>query len=298
VRGDGSVESALHAARVIDAREQSLLAVAVAPDAVESLLHALAARRRRRDALRRLILHGLVGPFAIAALSVLLDPLPNLFVGGESYIGPVFRGLSVLGLVTALVVLGVPAALRSPRIGPRIVELCASLPGLSWIAARHAEAELATMSAAFVGRSDAGTGGLLAASAMLAWSPLGARIRDAATANAATPEWALAKLAPYLSVETNLAVVGGIASGRLAADLATRGEALAAEVTRHVQRGVRVTAYTFVVLLSLASLASLVSHALPFASPFTGATPTTEQKELDDIMKLLDGPEPAPKPSK
>src|SRR5580658_10426468 len=87
VRPESSVGGALHAARAIDATEGALLALAVTPDAVERLLHALALRRRRRATLRSAILRGLVGPVAIGALTVVLNPLPNL-VGNGSYVGP------------------------------------------------------------------------------------------------------------------------------------------------------------------------------------------------------------------
>src|SRR5580700_5903440 len=96
VRPGGSVESALYAARVIDAGEHAILALASTPAALGALLHALTVRGRRRDSLRRAILRGLVGPFAVAALTIVLDPLPNL-MGSGSYVGPVFRGLAELG---------------------------------------------------------------------------------------------------------------------------------------------------------------------------------------------------------
>ena len=49
---------------------------------------------------------------------------------------------------------------------------------------------------------------------------------------------------------------------------------------------------------AIASLASLVSRALPWASGLPGVAPTTEQKELDEVMKELEGPTPPPKPSR
>ena len=167
--------ASLHAARAIDPTEAALLTLAVTPDATERLLHTLAIRRRRRATLRSAILRGLIGPIAIGALTVVLNPLPNL-VGNASYVGPVLRGLFLLGLATAFVVAGVPALLRSPSIGPRVFALCARLPGLAWIASRYAEGELVTVSAPFVARSEAGSEGLLAASTMIAWSPLGEKV--------------------------------------------------------------------------------------------------------------------------
>jgi hypothetical protein len=133
---------------------------------------------------------------------------------------------------------------------------------------------------------------------MLGWSPLAERVRVAALANATTPEWALARLAPSLSIATNLSIVSGIASNQLGARLASRGEEIADLVTTRLRVGIKVVAYVLVVLLSLASLASLVSRALPWASGLPGVAPTTEQKELDEVMKELEGPTPPPKPSR
>jgi len=295
-RPGSSVESALFAARAIDATERAILASAVTPAAVAGVLHALVLRRRRRADRSRTILRGLLGPFAIAALTVILDPLPNL-IGSGSYVGPVFRGLLALGLATAFVVAGVPAILRSPSLGPRVLAACSKLPGLDWLTARHAEAELVTTSAPFVERSEVGHAGLLATSALLAWSPLGERVRVAALASANAPEAAFAMLAPQLSLATNLAIVSGTASGQLAAHLAARGEEIAAQLTSRLRLAVRVAAYTLVVLLSFASLVNMVSRALPGTS-LPGATFSEEQKELDDIMRELEGhPPPAPSAS-
>ncbi len=296
VRPGGSVESALFAARAIDASEHAFLASAVTPDAIAGVLHALVLRRRRRDVLRSAIFRGLLGPFAIAALTVILDPLPNL-IGSGSYVGPVFRGLLVLGLMTALVVVGVPAMLRSPIYGPRALAICARFPGLDWLAARHAEADFVTMSAPFVARPEVGSAGLLATSALLAWSPLGQRVRAAALGGATAQGAALAAVAPHLSLATNLSIVSGTASGHLAARLTERGEEIAAELTKSLRVAVRVAAYTLVVLLSLGSLASMLSRALPGAS-LPGATLTEEQKELDEIMRELEGHPPTPPPPK
>jgi hypothetical protein len=290
VRPESSVESALLGAGAIDATEHALLAAAVTPDAVESLLHALVLRRRRRSALRAVVLRGLAGPFAIAALTVVLDPLPNL-IGSGSYVWPVFRGLVVLGLVTALVVLGIPALVRSPNVGPRLLMLCARVPVLDWLAARHAEGELVTMSAPFVARPGIGSAGLVAASATLAWSPLGEKIRVAG-ADGAAPASVLERLAPCFSLATNLSIVGGIASNDLATRLAARGEEIAAELSAHVRIGVRVAAYVFVGLLTLQSLANLFSRALPGGGLLPGVVPSAEQRDLDEVMKELEGPPP------
>jgi hypothetical protein len=279
-----SLEGALLAARILDGAESALLALAVTPDAVEALLRALAVRGRRRSALRGTILRGLIGPFAIAALTVVLDPLPNLF-GSASCVWPVFRGLLVLALLSAFVVFSVPALLRSPTLGPRLRGACAGMPGLAWLAALHAEGELVTASAPFVARPQGGSEGLLAVSSLFAWSPLAEKVRAVAAAGA--PDLALQRLAPHLSLATNLSIVSGVASKHLAWRLAARGEEIATELVAHTRIVIRVAAYALVVVLTLQSLASLLSRALPGMPLVPGADPSTEQKELDEAMKHL-----------
>jgi hypothetical protein len=294
VRPGARVEDALLAARAVEQPEHALLALAVTPDDFAQIARALTARRRRKAALGRSILRVLLGPFAVAVLTVVLDPLPNI-VGPDSYVWPVARGLVELGLATALLLLGVPAALRSPAIGPPVLRFLARVPGLATLAASHAEAELVTLAAPFVARPEGGSNGLLATATLLAWSPLADPLRAAAQASTTTPDWALAKLAPYLSVPTNLAIVSGIASGQLTARLAALGDEIAAALARRLQLTVRIAAYVLVVLLSLTSLAEMVGRTLP-GSSILGGAPSAEQKQLDEIMKALDEPERPAKP--
>jgi hypothetical protein len=299
-RAPVSLEDALCSSNVVDAAERAVLARAVTPAEVEGVLRAFALRRGQRAALRRALLRGLVGPLAVAILTVVLDPLPNL-LGNGSYVGPVLSGLFVLGLVSAACVVGVPAALRSPALGPRFLALSAKLPGLAWLAAQHAEAELVTMSAPFAAPSDAGSGGLLAMAAALSWSPLGGAIRGAVqsggAASAEAPlDWALVRLAPRLSLPTNLSIVSGIASGQLAARLTARGDEIATRLTARLRFATRTLAYSVVVLLSIQSLVGMVSRAMPGGSLLPGIVPSAEQKELEEIMKELEGPAPAKPP--
>jgi hypothetical protein len=287
VRLGSSVAATLLAAGVVDGPEHALLAQALTPSATERLLLALVSRRRRRELLRTAFQAALAGPFGLAALTVVLAPLPNL-LGSGSYVWPVTRGVFTLGVLAALVFLGLPAALGSPSLGSRVLGVLARVPGLDRLAARHAEAELVTLAAPFVEGGEASREGLLAASTALAWSPLGARVAEAAGVQGGPP--ALARLAPHLSLVTNLAIVSGAASQKLSARLTERGEELATQLRARLRVTLRVAAYTLVVILSFEGLANLVSRGLPGMPLLPGATPTGEQKELEELLRELDPP--------
>ena len=85
----------------------------------------------------------------------------------------------------------------------------------------------------------------------------------------------------------------------LAARLAARGDEIDAELTRRLRFVVRVIAYGLVVVLSFGSFVNMVSRALPGGAPLLGGMQSADQKELEEIMKELEGkPAPAPTPTK
>jgi hypothetical protein len=292
LRAEVGVAEALRGAQVLDDDELSLLLSAEHADAaVASALRAVALRRRRSLTRRRALRAGLVVPFALGALTIALDPLPNLFTGG-AYVWPVLRGLSWLVILALAIVAGIPALLRDPRARPGALRLCAALPGLRRLAALYAEEELITALAAFVEGGEVSAEGLTAAASLLAWSPLGEALRTATRSvrppSAALPMGGLEPLAAGLSLPTNLAVVGGAASKRLGERLAQRGEAIATLLTARLRLVVRIGAYALLVLLSINSVVGLISRGLPGMPVLPGGATSPEQKELEDLLKQLE----------
>jgi hypothetical protein len=301
VRSAAPVAVALRASNVLGDDELSFLSAEGADAAVvpvSSALRAVALRRRRSVARRRAIGWGLVVPFALGALTVVLDPLPNL-LGGGPVLWPLLRGLFVLVALSLAIVAGVPALLRSPRARPAVLRLCAAIPGARRLTALYAEEELTTALTAFVDGGELRAGGLAAAASLLSWSPLGEALRDAARplspsgslpmeGTVGGPMAGLEPLARQLSIATDLAIIGGVASRRLTERLAQRGEAIALVLTARLRLLARIGAYTLVILLSISSVMSLLSQGLPGIFTLPGGATSPEQKQLEDLMKQLE----------
>ncbi len=282
---------------VFDDEERALLStdgeVALAP-----ALRAVAARRQRSVARRRALRWSLAGPLAFAALTVLLDPLPELVTGG-AYAWPVLRGLLVLAVVTLAIVAGAPALLRRKQARVRTLRICARVPGVRRLAALYAEEELAIALAPFGDRGEITATGMKRIAALLAWSPLGEGLAVASRPVAPAtplpmegpmggPMGGLEALAGLLSPATDLAILGGVASKRLQERLARRGEAIALRLTARLRLVARVAAYTLVVLFSASSLAGMISRGLPGIPTLPGGAASPDQKELEDLLKELE----------
>jgi hypothetical protein len=258
--------------------------------ALASALHAVALRRRRSLARRRGLRWALVVPAGLAALTAALDPLPELLTGG-AYLWPALRGLLSVVVFTFAATLGVPALLRDPRARRRVLWLCAVLPGASRLAALYAEEELTTALAAFVDGGQVRSAGIAVAASLLSWSPMSRGLR-LASRSVSSPEplpmGGLEPLAQELSLATSLAIVGGVASRRLAQRLAGRGEAIAALLSARLRLTVSIGAYALLVAFSISSLASMVARGLPALPTFPGGAASPDQKELQDLMKQLE----------
>jgi hypothetical protein len=226
----------------------------------------------------------------LAALTVVLDPVPNLVTGG-AYLWPVFRGLFTLLIVWLAVVAGIPALLRDPRARSRALRLCSSVPGVRRLAALYAEEELTTALVPFIEGGEVKTAGLVATAPLLAWSPLGEGLRVAAGAvrppSTALTMGRLEPVARQLSLATNLAIVGGVASKRLSDRLAQRGEAINLLLTARLRLVLRIGAYALVVLFSVSSLVGMIARGLPGMPTLPGGATSPEQKELEELMKQL-----------
>jgi hypothetical protein len=302
VRPGAKVEDTLRAAGVVDDGEHALLACAELPAAIGATLAAVALRRRRREELHREVLRGLGAPFALAVATVMLDPLLG-FVEGGSYFGRFFGEGLVLAVVSLAVVGGLRVLMRSESARRRFLATLARLPLLSALAARHAEADLVTLASPFVAGRGVEMKGVLVAADILAWSPLGPTLRAAALVSGTTPEWAVVRVAPRLTQETNLAVVSGIASADLPARLAARAGALSADVARRTRWLARMAAFGVVLVLSAVSFAQMASRAPSFDSLVGGKT--DDEKEIErlfgnseDLLRELNGAEPPSKPAK
>jgi hypothetical protein len=290
VRTEVPVAAVLRESNVLDADELSLLS-AESPAALASVLHAVALRRGRRLARRRAIAWGLVGPFVFGALTVVLDPLPNLITGG-AYLWPVLRGLSVLVILAIAILGGIPVFLGVPRVRTGVLRICAAVPGARHLTALYAEEELTTALVPFVDGGEVGTRGLTAAASLLAWSPLGDALRVAARsvrpASMPLPMAGLDPLARQLSQATDLAIIGGVACKRLSEHLARRGEAITLFLNARLRLVVRIGAYALVALFSITSLAGMVARGLPGMPTLPGGATSPDQKQLEDLLKQLE----------
>ncbi len=291
VRPHAGLAGALRESNVFDDDELSLLLSAESAGSMASALRVVTLRRRRSLARRRALRWGLVVPFGLGALTVVVDPLPNLITGG-AYVWPVLRGLSTLVVVTLAIVAGIPALLRDRRARPRTLRLCAAVPGVRRLTALYAEEELTTALAAFADGGELRPAGLLVASSLLAWSPLGEPLRMATRSVRSAPDplpmGGLEPLAPQLSFGTDLAVIGGVALKRLADRLAQRGEAIASLLTARLRLVVGIGAYALVVLVSVNSVLGLISRGLPELPSLPGGGTSPEQKQLEDLLKQLE----------
>jgi len=289
VRAEGPVAAALGDSSVLDKDELSLLSVE-GPAALAASLHAVALRRGRSVARRRAIRSGLVGPFAFGALTIVLDPLPNL-VTGAAYLWPVLRGLFALVILALIVFVGIPVLFGDGRTRRGILRLCAAVPGLRYFAALYSEEELATALVAFVDGGEVGAAGFTAAASLLAWSPLGETLRVAGRSahppSTPLPMAGLEPVAHQLSPATNLAIIGGIASKSLAERLAQRGDTIALFLTARLRLVARIAAYALVVVFSITSLVGMVSRGLPGMPTLPGGATSPEQKQLEDLLKQI-----------
>jgi hypothetical protein len=291
VRTDVPAPVALRGTRLFQPDELSLLPPQGPDAAAAPSLHAVVLRRRRGDARRRAVLWGLVGPFGIAALTVMLDPLPNL-ISDEPFLWPEIRGFFLLCLLGAAIFAGLPALLRRPEARARILRTCSAVPGLRWFTTLHAEEELTTAVVPFIAEEQVTPAGLLAASSLLPWSPLAPTLRGAAAserpAGVMLPMGGLEPVARQLSSGTNLAAIRGVTSHQLALRLTQRGDEIAALLTARLRLTVRIVGYALVVVLSISSLIGMISRGLPGMPTLPGGDTTPDQQQLEDLLKQLE----------
>jgi hypothetical protein len=287
VRSEVPAGRALRESNLLSDEELWLFSAEDTGALVGSTLHVVALRRRRRLARRRTILRGLVAPFGFGALTVVLDPLLCL-ITGEDFVWPLLRGLLALLLLAIAAVVGVPALLRRPRV----LGVASTVPGLRGLAALYAEEELTTALVPFVDGGEVRAAGFPAAVSLLGWSPLGQALRAPVPTLRSPPEpvvmGGLEPLAGKLSLATHLAVVGGVASKRLAERLTRQGESIARTLTARLRLTARIGAYTLVVLVSIGSLVHLIARGLPGMSLLPGGAATPDEKELQDLLKQLE----------
>jgi hypothetical protein len=221
----------------------------------------------------------------------MLDPLPNL-ISDAPFLWPEVRGFLVLCLLGAAIFAGLPALLRRPGARARILRMCNAVPGLRWFTTLHAEEELTTAVVPFIVEEQVTPAGLLAASSLLAWSPLAATLRSAAAserpAGVTLPLGGLEPIARQLSWGTNLAVIRGVTSHQLALRLTQRGDDIATLLTARLRLTLRITGYALVVVLSISSLVGMISRGLPGMPTLPGGDVTPDQQQLEDLLKQLE----------
>ena len=143
----------------------------------------------------------------------------------------------------------------------------------------------------FVDGEEVRAEGLRAAASLLSWSSLGEALRRAAgsvrSPSTSPPMGGLEPLAPQLSLATNLAIVGGVASKRLAERLTLRGDAIAVLLAARLRLVARVVAYALVVVFSVSILVGMVSRGLPGMPTLPGGVTSPDQEQLDELLKQM-----------
>ncbi len=287
-RRDTTIAATLRAAGVLDDHEQALVSAPGADEVLPDLLRAIATRRRRRATRASAVLRALVGPFFFAALTVVLDPLANLVTGGD-FLWPATRGLVLLVVATLAAIAGTRAALRGAKSGPAFIGLVSRLPVARILGQSYLEEELTTFVAPFAAGGTISPAGLRAVFSVLEWARLPPELGPIAE-HAAPGMSGLEAVAKRLSLETNLAIIGGVASGRIAARLRERGDAIATVLTARLRVLVRAASYALVVVLSIGSLANMVARGLPGVPHLPGGHDlgeASEEKQLEELMKEL-----------
>jgi hypothetical protein len=286
-RRDQPVAAALRDSGLVDDDERAMLDAAGVGELIPELLRALAVRRRRRVGRRWTLLRGLVGPFVVGAITAVLDPLPNVVSGGD-FVLPAVRGLLLVIVLSAASVLGVGALFTSRRTRGPVLRVVSSLPGAAWLAGLYAEEELTTKLMPFAGHGAVTDAGLAAAAVALDWSPLVTPLRvGARTDDARKPLGGLEPIARLLSLDTNLAVVGGVAARRLAERLRQRSDAIADVLTSRIRLLVRLGAYGIVIVWSTVSILGTLVRGVPGMPTLPGGAVTGDEKQLEELLKQL-----------
>jgi len=288
-RPELSVAAVLHAARVLDDVELSLVSTDAAQARIAPLLRAVVVRRRRSRARQLAVARGLLAPLAFALLTIVLNPLMNLMNGGD-YLWPVARDLFLLGVFLLVCLLGVRALSGGGRT--RGLRFCSAVPGVRWLTQLYAEEELVTVLLPFASAGELSSDGIAAAASFVSWSPLagplGAAMNSRRAASGTLPMGGLAPVAGTLSLATSLSIVGGCETSTLPGRLAARGDDIASILTARLRMAVRTSAYSLLVLFSLGTLIGLFSRALPGMPTLPGGTASPDQKEIEQLMKQLE----------
>lgn len=291
VRGGSNATAALAQSGTLEAPELSLLrSVEGIEGALAPALRCIALRRRLRATRARASLAAVIAPLSLMALTLALDPLPALILGG-AYFGPVLRALSVMVLAVLVMTALLLLAFVHPRTSPAVMGALSRVPFVGAVVRRHAESELSLVLGAFADEQRVPPHAWKAATSLLGWAPFSTAVRDADRALQADdrPADASDVLASVVSQTLSLVLVSGSAARRLPERLTAFGERAAEIVTRRVRALLRTLAFAALIALSVQSLAKLVKTSVGGIPGMPGLpgdmSPSAEQKELDQIMK-------------
>jgi type II secretory pathway component PulF len=302
VRAGQGVAAALARIEALRPAETALLQTVERHGSVIPALRWIAARRRARVERAGELVRGAAGPLFALLVTILTIPLPQWALGG-SFWRPIAPDLALLAVAIALVAGVIPALVRHPRFGPRMLGLLAPVPGLGRLVYAHAEAELATALAALV-ESGATPAAALGAAADLVPLPSlagaarsqlpallvaadggaapepGRRVQSARRAPAPTP---------LASEPLRLALVAGSRAGDLTLRLRALADRAEHGVTRRLRAALRALLFIAVVAFGLRGLSSVFEGPAGFLNG-NGALPgvsPSDMKELDDALKDL-----------
>ncbi len=282
-----SLASALAQAEKLRPTEVALLRAAERHGAVGPALRWMAGRRRARRARVAGVAQGTFVLVAMLVLTILASALPALVLGGA--VGPaVAPGLAGTGVGLAAVFVGVPLALRRPRVAGAL----AAVPAVGHLVRLQAEAELAAATAAIVEAGGTLREGLAAAAEVVVVPALAAGAREGlglvATDGGSRARRPRPVKAGVASEALLLALVVGERAGELPARLRAYVAGAEARVTARLVVALRAVLLVLIVWLSLEGLlgASGGSAGLFDLGGGLPLDPGT-QRELEQLMKEI-----------
>ena len=268
----GTLATALAAEGLVTPSEEAVVRVGEEAARLPAALRWVAEQRRSGRERQRAIRGVVVGPLALALVTLLTEPLPAVVMGAGSF-GPAIASSSLLLAATALLLLGVPRLLEHARAGARIRAWAAAVPLVRGLVDRETEARAASIVAAFADER------------ALALAPTAARAVVAPPFAAALTQAATDPFAPVttFSESFGLALVAGAQLGDLPSRFTRFAAAAARAMTGRLVAIARVAAYATVLAVFLHAALRLLATPLPGMGGDFGSSP-----ELRELERELD----------
>lgn len=256
--------------------DEAVLAFATAGGRIPAGLRWVAGRAAVRQQRGRALLAAITGPLIFAVLGLLLEPLPQLFLGGAFSWGAALRPTAILLGTSALAIALVWR--YTSRVLARMRTPGARVPWVGALFRLEAEANAARLIADF---ADADRLGAVAGAARLV---LADEWAAALAAIAADPT------APVTTMSETMALA--IGAGTSARDLPTRFAAIAHALdellTARLRTLVRVAAFAVLALIAVRGVQRLITTPLPGLNGDLGNLPIGNTPEMKELERELD----------